>query len=451
MIDPATTKSLYKAIEKLNRPLDQVDLLILCNSNKEIFGEKGGDKRRSVQKFFGNIKRRSARTYERKLLEFGIPPSDATRAWIAQEDRNPSPDSATTTLGEEVSMNGGDGGGGDDVSEMTNMFQNNFTVNSAPQQHSPYAVNTPLKRESPPSSSPIQHSPYTNNSFHSSPPQTMVNNQQGNLFTQPAATVPRTPQKSTGTPITQGSPNFSTSSAFSSPEQAAGVSTQFGGGFAGPPAQTQNHHFGGGFGGASTQTQNRHYHEGSRENPEVIYINLQHPERNGRFDVKVNSKRVCNGVARHSLHLQSGTGPKNVPDWSATLDNSNPAMFGRVILVQGPSRDSYYSSVKSVPSPDGSDINDAHAEADYEIASDPTRKTKYWRLILPEGWELDNLALSDHMLNINKKFIVTTDVVEGYEFNQLLVQWEIAKRDGARITAQHKNENISLGSIFGKK
>ena len=96
-------------------------------------------------------------------------------------------------------------------------------------------------------------------------------------------------------------------------------------------------------------------------------------------------------------------------------------------------------------------VHDAHAEADAEIEQDPSRNTRYWRLILPEGWELNNLSLSQDPRNINKERIGVTQVVDDIPFNVLFVQWEIAKRDGGRKTFSHFNTDgrESLKNLFG--
>lgn len=134
--------------------------------------------------------------------------------------------------------------------------------------------------------------------------------------------------------------------------------------------------------------------------------------------------------------------------WQARMDPNDP----RTIVIQGPSRDCHEYGIRSGRSDGITDVNDSHAHADREIANDPSRNTFFWKIVLPEGWELDNMSLSNDPYNVRKAKYGKSEVYEEITFNVLFAQWEIARKNGGRMTASHDSaDNQSLASLFGSR
>lgn len=426
-------KSLLNLIERQNRGLDEVGLKAICDQNIALFGDAGSDERRAVQVYVQNMKRKKARNYVRRLDTYGIPMGTATRFWLDQEARDISPDSSMASGG------GGSMGSEEDDSigqafqemlqlEVPHNTQEEPLVGSAAKESPVSSSKTTRKacynlrsRFSPPNlqhqSTPQRQTPFTNNRFYPSP-QTMPTGTPpkenlpffGNAT--PPKSLPRTPD---------GGATLSGYSRGSSPYSQAADSFQ------------------------------SEYPEGSKHNPIIIHVDVEHPERHGRFDVKANPKRVARGVAWETLHIKTAVGGRDIPKWKATMDHSDPQLKDRAIIIQGPSRDSHYT-VASDRELDGqveTEITDAEKLIDDAIASDPLRNTTFWKLVLPVGWELNNMVLSSDKTNIDKGQFGVSEMFEDIEFNVLFVEWEIARRDsGRRIAPDEESDSKELKDLF---
>ena len=136
MTTPSTivVKSLLRAVEKLNRPLDRVNLCEICEKNKDLYGEAGTENRRQLQKWWYNVKRRSGRNYLRLLSSHRIRPSEATETWVREEMMVPSPPNSPVLDRESGLGNGGDDGSNSNrdgvASNLEQMFQEKLQIDS---------------------------------------------------------------------------------------------------------------------------------------------------------------------------------------------------------------------------------------------------------------------------------------------------------------------------------
>ena len=89
-VDPLVEKTLLSIIEKRGLARDEVVLVDICDSNKEVFGEKSSDVRRALLVQWGNLKRRSIRSYAAYLERFAVPKGAGTLRLLAEGEQVPS-------------------------------------------------------------------------------------------------------------------------------------------------------------------------------------------------------------------------------------------------------------------------------------------------------------------------------------------------------------------------
>lgn len=367
----------------------------------------------------------------RLLQEHGIPSSQATRAWVEREARNPSPTNSPVSVGSEWgSMNGEDGGG-----------ENNNNSN-----HPGTNISTTLER----AFENLNLSSSTRNAF--SPPSSANRRSSHVSFTfSPAAKTmsggasnsPPAPPTNSFLQMFGGNGTTTTNNATNTvphtPPHDDSSTT--------PSA-------------ASSRGSSSGYHAvvglpGSKSNPNVILVDLAHPENHGRFDVKRNPRIVRHGVSRESIHIKTAIGCKDVDKWHAFMDLPDVDHKYRSFTIQGPARDSHYKDATDRPC-DGDDtaIFGADQKADREIENDPNRNTKFHKFILPKGFELDNMFLSHHHHNINSNVFGTSTTEDGTPFNVVFIEWEIARLEegtevGTRKTRANGN-GAGLKALFRK-
>ena len=101
-------KSLLELIEKQGLPREQIVLVDICDSSKDIFGEPGSAVRRDIQEHWGNLKRRSIRSYINYLGRFDVEPNAVTKliyertATVPSDDSDSGDDTTPTTTATPV-------------------------------------------------------------------------------------------------------------------------------------------------------------------------------------------------------------------------------------------------------------------------------------------------------------------------------------------------------------
>lgn len=404
-ISPMIEKALLKTIEKKNVPRNQVNVGKLLDSNVEVFGKSGSQLRRELQTHWYNIKRQSIRRYHERLLTYAIRPSAATMQELSKEGRCPSPESAVTM--DVGSINSGDDGAFD---LLIKDFSKSLQVATPPRQQP--SMKKHEKQVLP--SSPCFESNLANK-FGFLPSQMTANQKPtGPLFSGSHVSPPATIH--TGT-MAAPSPAPSVASASSASFSYATLGSEY------------------------NKT-------GTEYNPEVIQIDLKFPENHYPFLVERNPKRVCNGWNRETLHIKKVIAVSEMNGcWRAKVEAD-----GKAIIIQGPSVDGNFHLLAQNPSPADVETDIKHVSRDTleKIEQSPIRKWKYWKLVLPSDWVLDNVCLSASKSDVALNIEACTKVVEGVEVNIPFAQWEIARLtdDSFRVG---QNQIFDPKTLFGKK
>ena len=103
------------------------------------------------------------------------------------------------------------------------------------------------------------------------------------------------------------------------------------------------------------------------------------------------------------------------------------------------------------------DILSADTNAENAIKNDPSRATYFWKLILPEGFELDNMSLSGSHWEIDMNTYIHTDTIKKgskkWLFNTMFAEWEVAKQgSGIKVATNGANEEEEdLDNMFVNK
>ena len=98
-IDFVVEKSFLEAVEKQNKPREEVVCVDICDSLKEVFGEPASQQRRDLQEHWKNLKRRSIRSWAQYLDRFKVPHSETTKLLLQQQETLPSDDSDSSSAG----------------------------------------------------------------------------------------------------------------------------------------------------------------------------------------------------------------------------------------------------------------------------------------------------------------------------------------------------------------
>jgi hypothetical protein len=376
-------RTLLKAVERRDLPRDAVDLSDIFSSNEDTFGYKSTPMRRAVQEYWYNVKRRSIRSYSKLLSKFGVVHSDTTLRLLQEEGRVPSPDTSTASSF----------GRGDDRSDDLAASFEQLDI-SSPVQEVPAApainTSTPVPAVRPTALFPPSPPQATNLSFIN-PPQMI-------------------------------SPNTEDKSWASSPT----------------PSLTES---------LNSSLSEANYRGSSKSNPIVIEVNLKFPEANFPFEVSYLPHIEHNGYARDAVEIRTDVGVGDQPNWTAQMDDSNPMLKGRAILIQGRSRSSVLDAIESYHRKDSNSASSAaHRTIIEEIEMDPSRQALYWRLIMPKGVTLDNVLFSGDSREISMKETGVKYAVQGLDIMGMICSWTIAREGaGRKIAAVQKS---SLQDLF---
>jgi hypothetical protein len=170
-------------------------------------------------------------------------------------------------------------------------------------------------------------------------------------------------------------------------------------------------------------------YEGSKDNPVVIYVDTNFPERNGKFDVEFIPRIEHGGWAREGYHIRVEIGIADADMWSAYMEDNH------TIIIRGRSRSSTFDQVKAYHRKNLSpDTKAVHETTCKEMQGDPARQSKYWKLVFRCDEPLDNAILSGDDVQIMKKNNGIKYMVGQIECRAMFVHWDIAKKGrGHRI------------------
>lgn len=86
--DSELIKILFQDVEESNVSRLDLDLLKLCNKKEYLYGEPATNKRRSIQKIFGEAKRKTHQQYLKYLGKIGVAPGEVLKSELLEPDTN---------------------------------------------------------------------------------------------------------------------------------------------------------------------------------------------------------------------------------------------------------------------------------------------------------------------------------------------------------------------------
>lgn len=387
-IDPLVEKALLRSIEKRNLPRKAVVLLDICNNNVELFGAKGSQQRRIIQEYWNNIRRRSIQRYCSRLDMYNIEYSATTTSLLKLESRLPSPVSTASTSSVGTTHDN-DEDWNDDGSDDNGLYKLSKEFDNHLDLDSP---------PPPPRISPV---------FVGSPPPKVTPLRF--MSPQPRITLPLR----TNPPSAAFLPQMSTKS--------------------------DNNTWPGGYSGVIS---------GTRENPHLVFVDLERSEQNYPFDIVHVPRLEHGGWAREAVDIRTAVGVGDAECWDAWIYDSetNPELRDHSIMVQGRSRSSDYDAINSYHRKDmDSDCAAVRKKQKESIKQDPQRQARYWLLIFPKSMPLDNVIISgDSTQIIKNERGVKRHVGDNKDMEVLsyFVNWVVAKKKTGHQISSVQKKNL---------
>jgi hypothetical protein len=173
-------------------------------------------------------------------------------------------------------------------------------------------------------------------------------------------------------------------------------------------------------------------HEGSKSNPYVINVDVQHPERNREFDIDFVETMKHGDYIRKGFHIRVNAGVLDVDLWEARMYQGE-GYKNRAILVKGPSRTSWMDNLESYHRKGKCELTRvAHIATHNDISNNKDRQVAYWLLVFPAYMTLNNEIFSGDPDNIESGSIGLKEKIDGVTFGTSIVFWKIAQRFGGR-------------------
>ena len=390
-------------VEMQNKPCNGISFVNICDANMELFGAPGTKKRRDIQEYWNNARRRSIQSYCQLLDKWGVTHSDVTKGQLQKEGRCPSEASLTdldddTENGDvaEDAEDGAEGGskdsatvdGADDSgADRDNCAKDDSFADAFSKQLSLGSSN-PATMPAAPFAPNQMENPIPTNACFASLPQMSFDKDSSNMW----------PTDDSPTP----------SVAYSSDSSATSEARK-----------------------------------GTRANPIIIHADLDYSERNFPFDIIHVPRIEHSGWAREGIDIRMAIGIGDAASWEAWMDDSIPELQDHAIMIQGRSRSSDYDAIDSYHRDDKqSDTAAVHYSQMEKMSKDPTRQAMYWRIITPRSMPLDNVILSGDSTQILRnetgvKRMAGED--KDIEVLSYFVNWVVAKkRTGHQISSARK-------------
>jgi hypothetical protein len=183
-------------------------------------------------------------------------------------------------------------------------------------------------------------------------------------------------------------------------------------------------------------------HEGSKTNPSVTIVDVNHPERNQEFDIDFMEQMKHGDNVRKGYHIRVNAGVMDVDLWEARMYQGE-GYDNRAILVEGPSRTFWMNKIKSYHQKAWCGLTkDAHIATFNNITNNDDRQVAYWLLVFPETVTLDNVIFSGNPVNIESGSIGLKEEIDGLTFGTSIVFWKIAQRFGGRRLEGKKKTTV---------
>jgi hypothetical protein len=178
--------------------------------------------------------------------------------------------------------------------------------------------------------------------------------------------------------------------------------------------------------------------DGTRAHPYIVVVDLAHPERNREFGIERVSNISHNSYTRNAFHIRLPVAVPDYDQWEASIPTHYSDLKNRVVEVKGPSRsfwmrdtEKYHKKMKC------SATKQTHAATELEIDGDEFRQVAYWLLVFPDHVTLDNQIFSEDSINVEPGYSAMSVEANETEINKKLfgmaVYWRIAEIGGRRV------------------
>ena len=385
-MDPLLTKELLQDIEKANKTRCKFDLLGLCNKKDSIYGAEASSKRRSIQKKFDLLKRKTPENYLKYLDKFEVSPSAA----LLRELRESKSGNKVKTSSK--------GRRKDDSSSSSSSSSSSDSSSSS------------SIASSKPSSKP-------KNSFPVDEISAILKKTGIGKSKTPVKTKSLTPNR------VKKSKMFSPSASVASPTQSVREDS-----IVFVLAQVE-------------QLANMRVN-GSLEYPYIQHVNVDWPERNNGFEVSFVPSIVHRGYDRAAFVIRKVVALPQNDEWTAIVPHKRfPSLASRSILIRGPSQDFWHESAEryhaNTANIDCENTKKVHTALETAISKDENRKYSYWLVVFPEDVVLENYVFSDDDTHITKH---TNDMADEFKNDDddldiygMSIYWRIAVSGGELV------------------
>ena len=382
-MDPLLTKELLQDVEKANKTRRDFDLLALCNRKESIYGAEGSNKRRSVQKKFDLLKRKTPENYLKYLDKFEVTPSAALLRELRESKTNNKVKSSSKARPKK-----------DDSSSSSSSSSSSDSSSSSSSKAASKAASKAKK------SKPVEEI--------------------AAILKKTNIGKAKTPVK---TPNRIKSKMFSPSASVASPSQSVREES---------------------VGLVLTQVEQlaNMRMDGSLEYPYILHVNVSHPERNNGFEVSFVPSILHRGYDRAAFVIRKAVALPQNDDWTAIVPHKRfPTLASRSILIRGPSQDFWHASAERYHA-NNQNINCentkiVHTALETAISKNENRKYSYWLVVFPEDIVLENYVFSDDDTHITKH---TNDMADEFKNDDddldifgMSVYWRIAVSGGELV------------------
>lgn len=389
-MEPVLLKTFLQDLEESGKTRSQFSLPKLVERKSSIYGEEGSEKRRSLQKKFDSIKRKSPLNYLKLLDKHDVEPGAGLKRELRLRKRNnrkKKKDESGSDSDSDVDV---------DVSSITSDGDDNDDDRSSKASFT--KKEAPKKKPAKPKPAPTSPAP-----------------------TSPASVKASGPS----TPVKQSAPS--------------------------PPIETNtmadttvN----------LVSTLEAFKQDGTAEYPYVIIADPSKPETNQGFETSFISGLEFRNFKRDAYHIRKTTTPSQEEAWEASIPvHKYPTLANRSVLVRGPSQDYWHQSAERYhQEPFCSITKTVHETLETNIKGDIKRRFSHWLIVFPVGTKLENHILSDDAVHVKKNVLDLVDkvVLDGEEIEILGcdVYWRIALRGGEMIRSP---ENPNTGRFARRK
>jgi hypothetical protein len=184
---------------------------------------------------------------------------------------------------------------------------------------------------------------------------------------------------------------------------------------------------------------------GTKECPYITFAEPNYPERNRHFDINPLEKLVHNNYHHNGFEIRKLIAPQDFKVWKAFKPTQKEfpmlaPLAGRVIMVQGPSRNYWHSSIKLYYEKMACPVTkESHETTDTAIKADANRQTLFYLIVFKPGIVLDNYIFSSNKTDV-QLHQNALKMLAGHEENtskkeilRISLWWRIAKAGRTRI------------------